>query len=381
MHSLNIRSAFFLYMNVGELIKQIEDWAPPGAAWEKDNVGLQVGSRGDKLKNILLCLEFDEEVLKEAIKKKCNFIFTHHPLIFNPIKNLDFQKSKQAKLIQQLIKNNISLFSAHTNLDFTKDGVSFELAKTLQLKNIKFLELEEANQFKVVVFVPSTHVEELSRALFSVGGGVIGNYQNCSFRLNGIGTFKGNENSNPFLGKKGKTEKVEEVRLELIVDAWNLNKVINSIKSMHPYEEPAFDIYPLKNKNTNFGAGAIGNLNKELSEKEFLNLVSTSLKIGRLKYCSGSGKKIKKVAVCGGSGSDLLSSAINSEADAFITADIKYHAYHDAAGKILLIDAGHYETEIVSLNIVKKKIEKSLRNNDSVKVYKYTGSTNPVKFY
>lgn len=381
MHSLNIRSAFFLYMNVGELIKQIEDWAPPGAAWEKDNVGLQVGSRGDKLKNILLCLEFDEEVLKEAIKKKCNFIFTHHPLIFNPIKNLDFQKSKQAKLIQQIIKNNISLFSAHTNLDFTKDGVSFELAKTLKLKNIKFLELEEANQFKVVVFVPSTHVEELSETLFSVGGGVIGNYQNCSFRLNGIGTFKGDENSNPFLGKKGITEKVEEVRLELIVDGWNLKKVINSIKQCHPYEEPAFDIYPLKNKNTNFGAGAIGNLDKELSEKDFLNLVSTSLKISRLKYCNGSGKKIKKVAVCGGSGADLLSSAINSEADAFITADIKYHAYHDAAGKILLIDAGHYETEIVSLNIVKKKIENILRNNDSIKVYKYTGSTNPVKFY
>lgn len=381
MHSLNIRSAFFLYMNVGELIKQIEDWAPPGAAWEKDNVGLQVGSRGDKLKNILLCLEFDEEVLKEAIKKKCNFIFTHHPLIFNPFKNLDFQKSKQAKLIQQLIKNNISLFSAHTNLDFTKDGVSFELAKTLKLKNIKFLELEEANQFKVVIFVPSTHVEELSETLFSVGGGVIGNYQNCSFRLNGIGTFKGDENSNPFLGKKGKTEKVEEVRLELIVDSWNLNKVINSIKISHPYEEPAYDIYPLKNKNTNYGAGAIGNLNKELTEKEFLNLVSTSLKIGRLKYCSGSGKKIKKVAVCGGSGSDLLSSAINLEANAFITADIKYHAYHDAAGKILLIDAGHYETEIVSLNIVKKKIENILRNNDSVKIYKYTGNTNPVKFY
>lgn len=381
MHSLNIRSAFFLYMNVGELIKQIEDWAPPGAAWEKDNVGLQVGSRGDKLKNILLCLELDEEVLKEAIKKKCNLIFTHHPLIFNPIKNLDFEKSKQAKLIQHLIKQNISLYSAHTNLDFTRDGVSFELAKSLKLKNVTFLEHEEANQFKIVIFVPAANVEELSEALFSAGGGVIGNYEKCSFRIIGEGTFKGNEDSNPVVGKKGNTEKVEEIRLELIVDSWNLGKIINAIKKYHPYEEPAYDIYPLKNKNTNFGAGAIGELEKELSEKEFLNFVSKSLKIGRLKYCNGSGKKIKKVAVCGGSGSELLSRAINSGADAFITADIKYHAYHDAEGKILLIDAGHYETEIGSLNIVKKRIEKILSGKDYIKVFKFSGSTNPVKFY
>lgn len=381
MHSLNIRSAFFLYMNVGELIKQIEDWAPPGAAWEKDNVGLQVGSRGDKLKNILLCLELDEEVLKEAIKKKCNLIFTHHPLIFNPIKNLDFEKSKQAKLIQHLIKQNISLYSAHTNLDFTRDGVSFELAKSLKLKNVTFLEHEEANQFKIVIFVPAANVEELSEALFSAGGGVIGNYEKCSFRISGEGTFKGNEDSNPVVGKKGNTEKVEELRLELIVDSWNLGKIINAIKKYHPYEEPAYDIYPLKNKNTNFGAGAIGELEKELSEKEFLNFVSKSLKIGRLKYCNGSGKKIKKVAVCGGSGSELLSRAINSGADAFITADIKYHAYHDAEGKILLIDAGHYETEIGSLNIVKKRIEKILSGKDYIKVFKFSGSTNPVKFY
>ena len=381
MHSLNIRSAFFLYMNVGELIKQIEDWAPPGAAWEKDNVGLQVGSRGDKLKNILLCLELDEEVLKQAIKKKCNLIFTHHPLIFNPIKNLDFEKSKQARLIQHLIKQNISLYSAHTNLDFTRDGVSFELAKSLKLKNVTFLEHEEANQFKVVIFLPAVNVDELSEALFSVGGGVIGNYENCSFRIAGEGTFKGNEDSNPVIGKKGNTEKVEEVRLELIVDSWNLGRIVNAIKKHHPYEEPAYDIYPLKNKNTNFGAGAIGELDKELSEKEFLNFVSKSLKIGKLKYCIGSGKKIKKVAVCGGSGSELLSRAINSGADAFITADIKYHAYHDAEGKILLIDAGHYETEIGSLNIVKKRIEKILSGKDYIKVFKFSGSTNPVKFY
>ncbi|MDQ7816706.1 MAG: Nif3-like dinuclear metal center hexameric protein [Melioribacteraceae bacterium] len=381
MHSLNNRSAFFLYMNVGELITQIEDWAPPGAAWEKDNVGLQIGSRGDKLNNILLCLELDDEVLKEAIKKKCNFIFTHHPLIFNPLKKLDFQKDNQAQLIQKLIKNNISLYSAHTNLDFTKDGVSFELAKMLKLRNIKFLELEEGNQFKISVFVPEESADKLSDALFNSGAGIIGNYENCSFRLKGEGTFKGNENANPVIGKKGKVEKVSEIRLELIVDSWNLKSAINAIKKFHPYEEPAYDIYPLKNKNMNYGAGAIGELTNELSEKEFLRHVATSLKSGRLKYCSGTGKKIKRVAVCGGSCSELTNVAINSRADTFITADIKYHVYHDAKGKILLIDAGHYETEIGSLNAVKGKIDKIILKEESIKVYKYSGSTNPVKFY
>lgn len=381
MHSLNNRSAFFLYMNVGELIKQIEDWAPPGAAWEKDNVGLQIGSRGDKLKNILLCLELDDEVLKEAIKKKCNFIFTHHPLIFNPIKKLDFQKDNQAQLIQKLIKNNISLYSAHTNLDFTKDGVSFELAQMLKLKNVKFLELAEGNQFKISVFVPEESVEKLSAELFNSGAGIIGNYENCSFRLKGEGTFKGNEKARPVIGKKGKVEKVNEIRLELIVDVWNLKNAINAIKEFHPYEEPAYDIYPLKNKNTNYGAGAIGELTNELSEKEFLKYVTTLLKTGRLKYCSGNGKMIKRIAVCGGSGSELLNNAINSRADAFITADIKYHTYQEAYGKILMIDAGHYETEIGSLNAVKRKIDDILLKNNSIKVYKYSGSTNPVKFY
>ena len=199
--------------------------------------------------------------------------------------------------------------------------------------------------------------------------------------MKGEGTFKGNENANPVIGKKGKVEKVSEIRLELIVDSWNLKSAINAIKKFHPYEEPAYDIYPLKNKNMNYGAGAIGELTNELSEKEFLRHIATSLKSGRLKYCSGTGKKIKRVAVCGGSCSELTNVAINSRADAFITADIKYNVYHDAKGKILLIDAGHYETEIGSLNAVKGKIDKIILKEESIKVYKYSGSTNPVKFY
>lgn len=369
-------------MIVKELIKYLEDWAPPGAAWEKDNVGLQVGSGDEIIKSILLSLELTNEVLDEALKKNCNFIFTHHPMIFNPIKNLDLSKNPNSKLIYRLIKNDINLFSAHTNLDFTKDGVSFQLAKKLNLQKIDFLKNENSNQFKIVVYVPENNLDDVANAMFNQGAGIIGEYNQCSFRTDGIGTFKGSQNSNPFIGQKENFEKVNEVRLEILVDSWKLNKVINAMLNSHPYEEPAFDIYPLKNKNVNYGAGAIGILNNEMSVKEFLKHVENSLKLSNFRYSIGHKKNIKKVAVCGGSGSDLLNDAISNGADAFITADIKYHTFHDAKNKILLIDAGHYETEIIVLKIVEDKIKKLINEKkENIKVYKYSSSTNPVKFY
>ncbi len=368
-------------MIAGDLIKYLEEWAPPGAAWDKDNVGIQVGSKGVKIKNIMLCLELTEEVLREAQKKKCNFIFTHHPFIFHPIKKLDFQKDPNSKLIEKLIKNNITVYSAHTNLDFTKDGVSFELAKRLRLKNIRFLESEEGNRFKVVVFVPEKNEEKIAGAVFKEGAGVIGEYSNCSNRYTGKGTFRGSKSTNPVVGKKGVYESVVESRLEFVVDSWNLNKVLTAMIKAHPYEEPAYDIYPLKNKNLNYGEGAIGELENELTVTQFLSHVSKSLRTKSFRYCAGKNKKIRKVAVCGGSGSALLNSAISAGADSLITADIKYHTFHDALGKILLIDAGHYETEIFSLDAVKKRIGKILKDSNEVKIFKYSSSTNPIKFY
>jgi dinuclear metal center YbgI/SA1388 family protein len=368
-------------MTAGELIKYLEDWAPPGVSWERDNTGLQIGSSELKIKNILLCLELNQKVLTEAVEKRCNFVFTHHPLIFTPIRKLDFQNSSQAKLIESIIKNNITVYSAHTNLDYAKDGVSFELAKTLKLKRIKFLEPQEGNQFKVVVFVPQDHLDNLAKEIFLAGGGIIGEYRNCSFRVNGEGTFLGSENSNPSIGKKQQFEKVEETRLEFLVDAWKLDKVIAALIKAHPYEEPAYDIIPLKNKNVNYGAGAIGELEKDFTEKEFLEYAGSILKTGALRFSSGKKKTVRKVAVCGGAGSEYIDKAISSGADAFITADIKYHSFQDAFEKILLIDAGHYETEIFSLNAVKRKIEKRIDAKQKIKVFKYSGNTNPVQFY
>lgn len=365
------------------IIEHIENWAPPAISWEKDNVGLQIGSKKIKLKNIFLCLELTENALNQALQKNCNFIFTHHPFLFKPLRKIDFSSDTKAKLIETLIKKNITLYSAHTNLDFTKDGVSFELAKVLELENINFLEKQNSNQYKIVVFAPQNNIDQLSESLFEAGAGIIGNYEKCSFRLDGKGTFLGNENSNPAIGTKQKFENVNEVRLELLVDSWKLKNVVAALKNNHPYEQPAYDIYSLKNENVNYGFGAIGNLKRGMNKTEFLKHVSKKLNINNIRYSDiEQNIKINKVAVCGGSGSELLNSALQNKADAFITADVKYHAFQDAENKILFVDAGHYETEIHSLNAVKRNLEKFIsEKSEKIKIYKYNGSTNPVKYF
>lgn len=368
-------------MTCKEIIKYLEDWAPKAIAWQNDNVGIQVGHTNKKIKNILLSLELTSEVIKQASQKNCNLIITHHPLIFQPLKRLDFNNDINAKLIEKLVEKKITLYSAHTNLDFTKHGVSFQLAKKVGLKNITFLKNLSSNQFKLTVFVPEIHVEKVSASIFNAGGGIIGEYSHCSFRSDGEGTFKGSVSSNPVIGSKGKYEKVKEVKFEVLVDSWKLKNVVNAMLAAHPYEEPAYDIYPVQNDNVNFGEGAIGNYTKELSKSEFLSLISKKLGAKNFRYVDGKNKRIKKVAVCGGSGIDLVIDALSKGADAFFTADIKYHSFHAAKGKIMLIDAGHYETEIHVLDELKKRLTNLTKEQNKIKILKFNGSTNPINFY
>ncbi len=368
-------------MKCSKIIEFFEDWAPSANAWERDNTGLQVGNEDRKIKNILLSLDLNNNVVDEAIKRNCNLIITHHPLLFNPVYNINTTKDPRSVVIEKLLKKDINVFSAHTNLDFTRDGVSFQLAKVLGLKNIRFLKNLKDDQYKLVVFIPNEYLEKVAKAIHTAGGGVIGEYSNCGFRLKGTGTFKGSVNSNPSIGKKDKLEKVEETRLEVLINKSNLKNVVSSMIKVHPYEEVAYDIYPLKNENVNFGFGAVGEFTTGMTVQQFYKILSKNLKLKNFRYTQGNSKSIKKVAVCGGSCSELVNSAISSGADAFVTADLKYHTFQDAKEKILLIDAGHYETEVPVLNEVKKRLEKILRDNKSVKVFKYSGSTNPVLFY
>lgn len=368
-------------MNGKQIIKYLEQWAPKEIAWEKDNVGLQVGNPDKKIKNIMLSLDLSDEVIKHAIKKNCNLIITHHPILYYPLKNIDLASSTKAMMIEKLIKNDITLYSSHTNLDFTKDGVSFQLAKKFKLNNIRFLKNLTSNQVKFSVFVPKNFIEKVADAIHSSGGGIIGEYSNCSFRTEGTGTFIGSDKSSPVVGKKGTREIVEEIKLEVLVDEWKLRSVISAMKKAHPYEEVAYDIFPLKNANVNYGIGAIGELKNEMSINNFLNFIASKLKTKNLRYTPGKRNKIKTVAVCGGSGSKHIDYVIKQKADAFITADIKYHSFQDAESKILLVDAGHYETELPVLDEIQRRIKLLLNENNKINVIKFKGSSNPVVFY
>lgn len=354
-----------------KIFEFIEDWAPKGIAWEKDNVGLQIGDADQETKGVLLTLDLTDDALNKAIAEKCNLIITHHPLFFNPINKVDLSTEK-GKLIELAIKNQITIYSAHTNLDFTRDGVSFVLAKKLGLQKISFLENAPSTQYKLVTFVPEQYVSNLINKLSEAGAGVIGNYTHCSYQLKGKGTFFGLENTNPAIGEKGRLEEVEEIRLEMIFEKWNLNKVLKALLTNHPYEEPAYDIYPLQNRNVNFGFGAVGSLPEKMNLISFVNHVKKKLNAPVLNYTSGQKKFVQKIAVCGGSGSDLISKAIAEGCDVFVSADIKYHTFLDYGDKISLIDAGHFYTEFPVLEEVEKRLKEFLiRNRVKIKIIKY----------
>ena len=380
MH-FNQRSAFFFDMICKDVIYYLESWAPKEIAWESDNVGLQVGAASRRLKNILLSLDLTPSVIEEAINRNCNLIITHHPLLYYPLHKIETDNDQKSKMVEKLIKNNITLYSTHTNLDAAKGGVSYQLANKLKLQNLCFLKHLNGNQVKLVVFVPASHINQVADAIHNHGGGVIGEYSHCSFRPAGTGTFRGSISSNPTTGTKGKLEKVDEIKLEVLLDSFRLNKVISAMNQVHPYEEVAYDLYPLKNENVNYGMGVIGELSKPMTANDFLKHVITSLKLKNLRYTNGTKQRIKKVAVCGGSGSELIPNALKNQVDAFITADIKYHSFQDAEGKLLLIDAGHYETEIFCIDEIQKRLKKFLINNSKTKVFKFRGSTNPVIFF
>jgi dinuclear metal center YbgI/SA1388 family protein len=369
-------------MTIRALITYLENKYPKGVAWENDNVGLQLGNLQSKLKNVFLTLDIDMQGLERAVSNNCNLIITHHPLLFSPLKNLNLESDARAQIIEKCIKKNITIYSAHTNFDFAVNGVSFSLAEKLGLTNINFLENTIGDQYKLCVFVPELFLDRVAEAIFEAGGGRIGNYNKCSYRVSGTGTFEGNEQSNPLLGISENFEQVEEVKLEVILDKWNLNRVVSEMISAHPYEEPAYDIYPLENDNVNFGFGAIGDLKTPMTEKEFLAAVSKSLRAENLRYCSGTGRKIKKVAVCGGSGVRHLKAALKKGADAYVTADIKYHDFQAAEKQILFIDAGHYETEVHAMNELKKQLSAFINLKGGKNgIIINSGSTNPVKFY
>ncbi len=366
-------------MTIADIEQIIEGWAPQWTAWERDNVGLQVGDRARSVSRVLVALDVTEQIVEEAREKRAELIVSHHPLLFRPPSSIT-ASNDIGRLVLMLVESRIAVYSAHTNLDFTKQGVSFALAETLGLKKIRFLSPLKGMQSKIVVFVPADHADRVAEGMSSAGAGVIGEYSSCSFRLSGAGTFRGSPNSHPVVGKAGRPETVEEMRLEMIAPRARVSAIVAAMKEAHPYEEVAYDVYPLDNESTNYGMGAIGELEAAQTLKTFLEHSKRALKAEALRFTGDLHRKIRHVAVCGGSGSDLLPTALSAKADVFVTADVRYHTFH-AAGDLALVDAGHWETEQVILEPLADRLRRAAKQKKQrleVLVTQY--STNPTHY-
>ncbi|MGC9343546.1 MAG: Nif3-like dinuclear metal center hexameric protein [Bacteroidales bacterium] len=331
-------------MQLKEIINYFEEIAPFSLQESYDNSGIQIGNPATEVKSAILCIDVTENVITEAVKNSCDLIISHHPLLFGGIKKITGQTMTE-RIIEQAIRNDISIISLHTNIDAVMNGVNARICDKLGLKNRKVLSPVEGKLMKLAFFVPRANAEEVSNAVFKEGAGVIGNYDSCSFNLEGKGSFRAGEGTNPYVGEKGEVHFEEEIRVETIMPSHLKNRVIESLIQAHPYEEVAYDVYPLENKWEQAGMGMTGEMDEEMEEHEFLNALKAVFNAGCVKYTSLLNKKIKKVAVCGGSGSFLLNKAIASKSDVFVSADFKYHQFFEAEGKILIADIGHYESE------------------------------------
>ena len=365
-------------LTIRDIIQEMEVWAPPGIAWERDNVGLQIGDVNDEVSGVLAALEITPEVIKEALQKKCNLILTHHPLIFKPLQNLT-PKTFSGKLALDIARNGLNLYAAHTNLDFTKDGVNFALAQKLNLQNIEFLYQEGSTLKKIAVFVPPDYAEQITNAMTKAGAGIIGNYDACSFQTRGTGTFRPAPGAQPFSGEIGSLQHEDEIRIEMITPKWKSQSVVNAMIDAHPYEEVAYDVYSNEAIDPMYGAGIIGTLSEAMPVEDFIKMVKNALQVPAVRWTRSVSDSVSRVAVCGGSGSDLMPAALQKKADAFVTADIKYHAFHEARGIINLIDAGHYETEVWILDVIIKRLKKKF-SNTSTKFHTTKINTNPIHY-
>ena len=362
-------------MKVKDVTNYLETIAPLQLQEEYDNAGLIIGNGNDRIKGVLICLDVTDEVLNEAINSKCNLIIAHHPLIFSGIKKIN-DSSYPSSCVYKAIQNGINIYAIHTNLDNVPQGVNGKIADILNLNSREILKPLN-NLLKLAVYVPNNHLCSVRDAVFEAGGGHVGLYSNCSFSSEGMGTFLPNDGAAPFSGKLNELSTEKEQKLETILPNFKLNEVIAAMKLSHPYEEVAYDVYPLLNASS-FGSGLVGNLDNDVSEIELLTQLKKKFHISSIRHTQLLDKKIKRVAVCGGSGSFLLPSAISKNADIFITSDFKYHQFFDANNQILVADIGHYESEQFTIDLIGDILMKKFTN---FAIRLTSVNTNPINYF
>ncbi|GGE17791.1 Nif3-like dinuclear metal center hexameric protein [Psychroflexus salis] len=331
-------------MILQEVISFLEDFAPTHYAEDFDNVGLLVGDTNQKVNGILVSLDCLEATIDEAIQKKCNCVVAFHPIIFKGLKKITGKNYVERTLIKA-IQNSIAIYAIHTALDNHYQGVNYQMGKQLGLQNMEILIPKQKSIKKLTTYVPKKHAQKVKEALFKAGAGNIGNYSNCSFTVEGNGTFLGSETSNPQYGEKGKLQIEAETQINITFDAHLTLQVISTLIKNHPYEEVAYEVETLENTNQQRGIGMSGYLKKPISEKDFIQLLKNTFGTPVIRHSDYLGKPIHKIAVLGGSGAFAISKAKAVQADAYVTADLKYHDFYQAENKILLADVGHYESE------------------------------------
>ncbi len=363
-------------IKIKDIIQHLEAFAPPIYQEPYDNAGLLTGSMEAQASGILITLDVTEAVVEEAIARDCDLIIAHHPIIFKGLKSLT-GKNYVERTILKAIRNDIAIYAIHTNLDNVHHGVNRKICEKIGLVNTSVLSPKKETLLKLVTFVPQENEADLLEALYASGAGNIGNYSDCSFVTKGTGSFKPNNVANPYIGKQNERELVEEQRIEVILPVHLKNRVLQALNQSHPYEEVAYYLTALENANQEIGAGMLGSLPEPVEPMDFLNWLKEKMSLNCIRHTAPVSRKIKKVAVCGGSGSFLLSRSIARGADAFVSADFKYHEFFDAEDRIMIADIGHYESEVYTKELLYEILSQKFPNfavnlSDTV--------TNPISY-
>lgn len=367
-----------------DVFRLLENWAPKSLAEEWDNVGLQVGSYHKPVKRIMVTLDVLEAVVDEAIANEVDLIIAHHPILFKPLQQLNLD-SWRGRVVKKLIQHDITVYAAHTNLDIANGGVNDMLADLLGLTNREIMvDTNEEALYKIAVYVPEAHIEEVMDAVTEAGAGHIGKYSHCTFRTTGTGTFKPLIGTSPFIGEQDKLENVTEVKLETVVQETRLQKVLKAILGAHPYEEVAYDVIPLQNTGEKYGLGRVGTLANTVTLEELTNMVKTTLEVSTVRVSGNLTKKIKRVAVLGGSGEKYIIPALHKKADVYITGDMTFHHAQEAIEMgLAIIDAGHYIEKVMKLG-TKQFLEAKIKNgheiDPTIDVIVSTTNTDPFQY-
>ncbi|SHH45130.1 dinuclear metal center protein, YbgI/SA1388 family [Chryseobacterium oranimense] len=364
-------------MTISEVISKIETRIPLHQAEDFDNVGLLCGVPARNVSGILVCHDALENVVDEAIQRNCNLIVCFHPIIFSGLKSLT-GKNYVERAVLKAIENKIAIYAIHTALDNDFFGVNHEICRQLGLENLKILQPKKNSLKQLTVFVPKDHSENVKEALFAAGAGNIGFYDECSFTLNGKGTFRPVEGSNPFSGQQDIRENADEDMISVIFEDYKKGKIVSAMKAAHPYEEVAYQIYQLDNENQYSGLGMYGELEAEMDEEDFLRMVKEKFGLEIIKHSNFIHKKIKRVGVLGGSGASGIKAALSQKCDAYLTGDIKYHDYFQAESKMLICDIGHYESEQF---VTQQLFEILSQKFSTFAISKSIEKTNPVNYF